>query len=114
MGSHIFSVLLCSSFPLLVVANTLESLRVCENVKKVSFLGFVSRQTGFQFENRVLSLESETLRVSDALVQAAIELAVERINGDPNVLSNITLEVLQLSDINTRYDRVSNNIHKYS
>ena len=109
MGSRILTVLLCSSFPLLVVSNALESLRVCENVKKVSFLGFVPRQAGFQRDNRVsVSQKSETLRVSDALVQAAIELAVERINGDPNFLSqNITLEVLQLSDINPRYDRVS-------
>ena len=110
MGSHMFSVLLCSSFPLLVAANTLQ----CENVKKVSFLSFVARQTGFQVENRVLSLESETaLRTSDALVRAAIELAVERINADRNVLSNVTLEVRQLSD--ARYDRVSKGtIRNYS
>ena len=108
MGSYSYSVLLCSTFSLLVVANTVvESLRVCESVKKVSFLGFVPCQTGFQLENRFLSQKSEALRECDALVQAAIEVAVERINGDPNILTNVTLEVLQLSDINARSNKVS-------
>ena len=107
------SVLLLSTMILLVVdTNAVESLRVCESAKKVSFLGFVPpcqqiSQTARKLHNKSLSQIGESLRGCDVLVAAAIELAVERINGNPDILTNITLDVHQLPDSDTEPGQVS-------
>ena len=78
---------------LLILVSTVES-QSCENAtENVVFLGFVpcSLSDG-------INGTRDLLAECDLLVQAALELAVERINQSPDILTNTTLHVLQISD----------------
>ena len=61
----------------------------CQNVSEIVFLGFFPclRQNGSGFE------ASKNISECDLLSEAAARLAVERVNGDPDVLPNITLKL---------------------
>ena len=60
----------------------------CQNISEIVFLGFfpcLRRNSGSDFE------ASRNIKECDLLAEAAAELAVERVNADPDVLPNITL-----------------------
>ena len=108
------SVLLSSTMILLVAGmNAVESLRMCESAKRVSFLGFVPpcqpqiSQTAREVHNKSLSQTRESLQGCDVLVPAAIELAVEKIKGNLDILANLTLDVHLLPDSDTEPGQVS-------
>ena len=62
----------------------------CQNISEIVFLGFFPclRQNG-----RSELLPSKSIRDCDLLAEAAAELAVERVNADPDILPNITLRL---------------------
>lgn len=75
----------------------------------VEFLGFIPRCHSQQqpspngsSDGDIISRSAarEILETCDVLVRPAVELAVERINRNPDVLANSTLRVLQLPDFN--------------
>lgn len=59
----------------------------CQNISEIVFLGFFPclRQNGSEL------LPSESIHECDLLAEAAAQLAVERVNADPDILPNITL-----------------------
>ena len=61
----------------------------CQNVSEIVFLGFFPclRENGSDFD----ALKS--ISECDLLAEAAARLAVERVNGDPDILPNITLKL---------------------
>ena len=60
----------------------------CQNISEIIFLGFfpcLRQNNGSDFE------VSRNIKECDLLAEAAAQLAVERVNSDPNILPNITL-----------------------
>ena len=76
-------------------------LQTCRNgTENVVFLGFVPCSLNMsQSSGTSRSSAREILEECDVLVEAAVELAVDRINGNPDVLVNTTLHVEQLSEV---------------
>lgn len=60
----------------------------CQNVSEITFLGYFPCLRPDSSFNA-----SESIKECDLLAEAAAHLAVERVNGDPNILSNITLKL---------------------
>ena len=59
----------------------------CENVTEIVFVGFFPCLRNANF------VTSEKLSQCDLLAEAAAYLAVERVNQDPTILTNITLRL---------------------
>jgi hypothetical protein len=62
----------------------------CQNVSEIVFLGFfpcLRQNNGSGFE------ASRNIKECDLLAEVAAQLAVERVNADPDVLPNVTLRL---------------------
>ena len=92
---------ICLSFCLLLIAVSTAENRssACRNAtENVVFIDFVPCSLNGTSVSTLAA--REFLEKCDILVQAAIELAVERINRNPNILANTTIRVqpVQLPD----------------
>ena len=59
----------------------------CQNVTEIVFVGFFPCLRDASFE------ASKSISECDLLAEAAAHLAVERVNGNPDILPNITLSL---------------------
>ena len=83
----------------------------CQNISEIVFLGFFPclRQNGRSAE----LLPSESIRDCDLLAEAAAQLAVERVNSDPDILPNITLTLYPIYVPSNRESQAVSNHHSH-
>ena len=97
-----YSIYLVSVMFILVATSAAVRSQSCKNAttENVVFLGFIPcrSQPSLNESWTSRSAARKILEKCDVLVQTAIELAVERINRNPDILANTTLHVLRLSD----------------
>ena len=68
----------------------------CQNVTEITFVGV------FPCIRKDSKSESERLSECDLLAEAAANLAIERVNRDPDILPNITLKLSPLYVSNSK------------
>ena len=97
LGSKVSIFLLIGS--LFIAVNTVNSRSLCRNATETVLLNFVPCALNESSVSMLTTTEREILDRCDVLVEAAMHLAVERINRSPDVLANTLLHVHNVSPV---------------